>query len=316
MSKKKLIIAEPEGFSNEAIDILSKIMDIELIELKEDDLPQVFQNYDFIWLRLGFKISKDLLCNPKRKIAAIICPATGLDHIDLKTCKELGIKVLSLKGENEFLKEIRATAELTIGLTLSILRKIPNAVLSVKNKEWNRDSFKGSEVFNKNIGIVGMGRLGKIVADYFIALGANVSGYDIKKFKINGVKNTESIKELVSISDIISIHIDYNESNHHLFDKNLFSHFKEKSILINTSRGGIVDSNALIYSLKSKRLSGAALDVIEDEFNFPKSSLIKYAQNNDNIIITPHIGGNTKESFNKTEIFLAKKLSKLANINV
>ena len=316
MSKKKLIIAEPDGFSYEAIDILSKNMDIELIELKEEDLLEVFQNYDFIWLRLGLKISKDLLRDPKRKIAAIICPVTGLDHIDLKTCKELDIKVLSLKGENEFLNEIRATAELTIGLTLSILRKIPNAIQSVNNKVWDRDLFRGSEIFNKNVGIVGMGRLGKIVTEYFIALGAHVSGYDIKKFKINGVKNAESIEQLVSISDIISIHINYNESNHHLFDKNLFSHFKEKSIFINTSRGGIVDSNALIDSLKSRCLSGAAVDVIEDEFNYQNSSLIKYAQNNDNLIITPHIGGNTNESFYKTEIFLAKKLSNFVKINV
>ena len=307
MPCKKLIIAETLNFSDEAVDIVSDVIKVEKRDISNDELPWAFREFDYFWFRLGFRITDELLCQPGRKVSVILCPVTGLDHIDVKTCEELNIKIISLKGENEFLKQVRATAELTIGLTLALMRKIPQAINSVKQDVWDRDLFKGKELLDKQIGIIGMGRLGEIVANYFLGFGSKVSAYDVNNFKQKNVTKVKNIKKLVSQSDIITLHVNYNEKNHHLIDSDLFKHFKRGSILINTSRGCLVDSYALIENLKNDRLSGAAVDVIEDEFNHSDNPLVKYATKHDNLLITPHIGGNTTESFVKTELFVAMK---------
>jgi len=313
--KKRLIIAETKDFSDKAIACIPENVEVTQKEIGENELQCAFREYDYFWFRLGFRITDELLRVSGRRVSVIICPVTGLDHIDVETCNELNIRVISLKGQTDFLRRIKATAELTIGLTLALLRNLPQAINSVRQDIWDRDAFKGREINGKQVGIIGMGRLGKIVADYFLAFGARVFAYDIKDFTSQNVTKVRNIRELVSQSDIITLHVDYNEENHHLIDDDLLNEFKKGSVFINTSRGSLVDSNALINALRNGHLSGAALDVIENEFALSNRPLIDFSKTNDHLIITPHIGGNTTESFEKTEIYVATKLCEYVQNN-
>lgn len=304
-----ILVAETLNFSTEAIEGLQQLGLVTLLDIEKDELTDALATYDVFWFRLKFKIEeKDFPAQTKCRY--ILCPVTGLDHIDLAACEKRGIKVLALKGETEFLKTVRATAEHTMGLTLALLRNIPKAVASVNDGFWNRDLFKGNEIFGKKVGILGVGRLGTITAGFFKAFGAEVYGFDIKDYDNSVCQKVASIQELFSTCDIISIHVSYNEGSHHLVNKTLFGLMKPEAVLINTSRGGVVNSYDLLAALQNKQMAGAALDVIEDEYNTTDNKLVAFAKQNPNLIITPHIGGNTYESFAKTELFLLDKLKK------
>ena len=308
----KIRIAETKNFSEEVILQLKTFAEVDVVETEKSDLTTCLASYDVFWFRLKFKIEEnDFPENTQCKF--ILCPVTGLDHIDLAACAKRNIQVISLKGETEFLSKVRATAELTLALTLALLRQVPKAVESVNTFTWNRDLFKGHEIFEKKVGIVGVGRLGKITAGFFKAFGATVYGYDIKPFDEDICIKVNSLEELAAQVDILSIHVAYHEDTHHLINEKIFSLMKPESILINTSRGGVVDSDDLLVALKENKLRGAALDVIENEYAIEKHPLIEYAKENPRLIITPHIGGNTWESFDKTEHFLADKL--MAKLN-
>lgn len=303
------LVAETLNFSSEAVKGLETLGNVTLKNIEKGELKEALATYDVFWFRLKFRIEeKDFPTNTKTRF--ILCPVTGLDHIDLVACEKRGIQVLALKGEYEFLKEVRATAEHTLGLTLSLLRKVPQAVNSVNNTIWNRDLFKGNEIYGKKVGILGVGRLGTITAGFFKAFGADVYGYDIKEFDSAICNKLDSIEQLFSTVDILSVHVAYNNSTHHLVTTELLNKMKPTAMLINTARGGVIDSEALVALLQDKKIAGAAVDVIEDEYNITDNTLIAYAKQNDNLIITPHIGGNTYESFTKTELFLLSKLKK------
>lgn len=303
----KILIAEPKDFTHEAVRILEQVGNVELREI--EDLTEAFQTYDVCWFRLARKIERKHLSAAQR-CRIIATATTGLDHIDLLACEEFGIKVISLRGETDFLKTVRATAELTVGLALALLRHISCASQSVKTGVWNRDLFRGNELFGKTAGIVGVGRLGSIVASYFKAFEMRVIGYDTREgFPFEEIERVDSLYELLANSDLISLHVDLNESSKNLIGADEFSVMKPNAVLINTSRGGIVDERALLSALKEGKLKGAALDVLCGEPNIDADNpLVVYARENENLLIVPHIGGNTFESFEKTEIFIVQKI--------
>lgn len=303
----RILIAETKGFSPKAAERLRQLGVLELRDTPKEGIKNALEEYDVFWFRLGFRVeAADLPEHPRCRF--IVCPVTGLDHIDLEACASKGIQVLSLRGETAFLNTVRATAELTLGLTLALLRRIPDAVKHVQEGGWDRDPFQGRELWGKTVGIAGMGRLGKITAQYFRAFGCKVLGFDPVPFEEPGVTPCQSLENLVEQADIVSIHINYAPENHHLFNEVLFSTFKQGSVLVNTARGALVDSLALLRCLENGQLSGAALDVIENEHAPADSPLIAYARQHEHLLITPHIGGNTVESFEKTEIFMAGRL--------
>ena len=234
-----------------------------------------------------------------------------MDHIDVEYCLKNSIKVISLKGEFVFLQNIRATAEHTILLALSFLRKTKCISDHIDKLKWDRTLFCGGELYEKNIGIYGMGRIGKLVAKYFLAFGAKVYYYDINK---NCSTPKRAIKLdtpdlLFSSCDIISIHIPLNKKTYNLVDNKLLDLMKRNCLLINTSRGDIINEQHLLKKLKNKEILGYATDVLSGEPMIKKNILAKYSNNNNNnIFITPHIGGNTKESIEKTEAFILNKL--------
>lgn len=267
-----------------------------------------------IIVRLGIILDKKFLSKFKQ-LQFIATITTGTDHIDEKYCQRKGIKIISLKGEKSFLKKVPATSEHTWGLLLSLIRRIPWAFNSVCEGKWDRKKFFGYDLYNKYLGIIGFGRIGKILSVYARAFRMKVIFYDVNKIKknLNDIKRV-TLKTLLKKSDIISINLPLEDSTRHFLKREHFRLMKKNVILINTSRGAIIDQDVLLDALRLKRIAGAAIDVLEDEYRAgvisAKHPLIKYAKENQNLLITPHIAGSTYESMRKTEIFMAEKIAR------
>ncbi len=313
--RKTLVHTIISGIDKLSIENEEKLASFSTIDYQkiydDNELKRAFENCDVFWFRLNHKIRKEHIINSRCKY--ILCAATGLDHIDLDACKEEGILVISLKGESEFLKEVRATAEHTLGLLLALIRRTKNAFSHVEAGGWNRYVFQGSELYKKKVGIYGMGRLGKIVAEYYNVMGMQIFYYDnVEQKNLNpGYIQVDSPKELCEKVDILSIHLPYNEETHFTVDKNILKFLHSNSFVVNTARGGVVNEGDLLQLLKDKKIKGYATDVLYGEPDIKEHPLVYFAKEHENVIITPHIAGNTYESIEKTEEFVLDKLKKI-----
>jgi D-3-phosphoglycerate dehydrogenase / 2-oxoglutarate reductase len=306
---KRIRIAEPLEFSPVAVRILQTVGEVELQACSRDELRDAFATYDVVWMRLGHRVNEAILgTSPRCRILAT--PVTGLDHIDVAACEQRGIRVISLRGEVEFLREVRATAELTVGLSIALMRHIVPAADAVRQGQWNRDLFRGGELYGNTAGIVGMGRLGTLVAGYLRAFGMTVLGCDPRDdFPFEAAERVASLDELLERANLVILLVRYDDSTRHLIGARQFAQMRPGAVLVNTSRGGVVDEDALLAALNSGSLAGAALDVLDGEPNIAADHpLIAYARRHDNLLVVPHIGGNTWESVEKTEVFLAHKV--------
>jgi D-3-phosphoglycerate dehydrogenase len=224
---------------------------------------------------------------------------------------------LSLRGDAEFLKDVRATAEHTVALTLALLRFIPSAFDDVRSGGWNRDGFKGRELYGKTAGIVGYGRLGRIVARYLQVFGVHVMAADPapRNADLETGVSLVPLQRLLEASDLVSLHVNLTQETAGFFGASQFRAMKQGAWFINTARGELIDESALLEALASKRLAGAALDVLCNEHcdGVRHNPLIAWARENDNLIITPHLGGCTSESMEKTEIHLSRRLISILN---
>jgi D-3-phosphoglycerate dehydrogenase len=308
-SARKILIAEPLDFSPKARDILSEVGEVELRRCSGAALAEAFKDYDIIWLRLATKITTRIIGDDPR-CRMLAAPLTGLDHIDLDSCKAHGIQVIALKGETEFLRDVRATAELNLALAFAVMRRIPEASASVLDGIWDRDRFRGHELFGKTAGIIGVGRLGSVVASYLDAFGVSVLGYDpLADFSQTVARRVDTLEDLLTQADIVFVLVTYDQSTHHLMGRREFAFMKPGSYLVNTSRGGVIDESAMLQALADGRLAGVALDVLEGEPQITSAHrVVEFAKSHPNVVIVPHIGGNTVESFEKTEVFLAKRV--------
>lgn len=298
--RPKIVICEPQGFSPTALEILQQAADVTVPDCWHQVLYGDLCEFDAVWGGLRSVIAAQMVARAVVtqgvRCKFIATPTTGLDHIDLKACEYAGIRVLSLRGETEFLKEVRGTAELTVGLMLALLRNLPEAFGRVG--AWTREKFVGRELYGKTVAIIGYGRLGKLVDRYLHAFGAKTIAID----------RDGSLLSALPHADIVSLHVSYDESTRHLMNRETFAAMKPGALLINTSRGGVVDEAALIEALESGHLAGAALDVLEGEPWVVLPPIVQYASKHSNVILTPHMGGNTFESREKTDVFLARKL--------
>ncbi|TXD49125.1 NAD(P)-dependent oxidoreductase [Polaribacter sp. IC073] len=304
----KTIISGIGSLSNDVEQKLLSVSNVEYVTIATNqELINCLNRCDIFWFRLNHKLTEDILKNVTCKY--ILCAATGLDHIDVNFCLRKGIKIISLKGEKEFLKEVRATAEHTMGLMLSLIRKNKKAFLHTEKGKWNRYLFEGTELYKKKVGILGMGRLGKIVAEYCAVFGMEVYYYDIidQDVSLEFIK-TNSIEELIGNVDILSIHLPYNKDTHFILNRNIFENITSDISIINTARGGLVNEIDLINFIINNKIKGYATDVLYGEPTIKNHPLIQLAKVNENIIITPHIAGNTYESIEKTEMFIVNKL--------
>jgi D-3-phosphoglycerate dehydrogenase / 2-oxoglutarate reductase len=308
----KILCPEPESFSRNGLDYARSFSYLLDKKLNQEEFEKIAPKFDAVLVRFNTRIDASIL-NPQSSIKAVISPTTGLDHINLELAKKNGVKVFHLRGQKEFLRGISATAELTIGLMLSILRKIPQSFSDVKNGVWESGPYTGNEVYGKTIGIIGCGRLGSKVAIVAASLGMKVISYDpfITHFP-KGVTRKNNISDLFNQSDIISLHIPLSKETKYFISDKEINQMKDGVVIINTSRGLIIDTSSLLLGLKTGKVLSAALDVIEGEHlkQGIQHPLVNYARNNNNLLITPHIGGTTFESVEKTDLFILKRYYK------
>lgn len=307
---KKVLIAEPKDFSPEVITQLREHAEVDVKAIAPTDLRQALRDYDVFWFRLGWPIDASVL-DENSRCRVLATPVTGIDHIDEALCARLGVKIVCLRGEREFLKTVRATAELTLGLAIGVMRHLPAAAGDVLAGRWRRDAFRGHELFGRAAGVVGCGRLGHIVAGYLVALGMEVYTYDPRPEAgpPPGAVRLDSLTEVLQRSDLVTLHVNYHPGTHGMLGPAELASCKPGAVLVNTSRGGLVDEAALLAALASGQLSAAALDVLDGEQTLgPDHPLIAYARTHPELLIVPHIGGNTYESFRRTEAFIAEKV--------
>ena len=247
---------------------------------------------DCVGIVAGVETLDSIVIDSLPNLKCISRVGVGMDSVDIPYAENKGIKVLNTPNG-----PTRAVAELTIGLTLSLLRKIPNAHYDLKNRIWKKQT--GNLLFEKKVGVLGLGRIGRMVAEMFRSLGNPVIGYDLYPDMDWAEKNNIeilSLEQLLNQCDIITIHIPGNSDGSPVLNQEELSYLKDGAFLVNVSRGGVINEDALYEMLTNGKLSAAALDVFSNE---PYSG--KFCDL-DNVILTPHIGSYAKEGKLKMEV--------------
>jgi D-3-phosphoglycerate dehydrogenase len=293
--KDKIKVLFLENISDKAVQYFKEqgYTDVKKISgaLSEEELIKVIKDVHILGIRSKTFISKKVLDSAK-KLQAIGCFCIGINQVDLKACKQKGIAVFNAPYSNT-----RSVAELVIGSSIMLIRKIIDKNKSAHEGIWNKDAKGSFEMRGKTMGILGYGNIGTQLSIMAEAMGMKVKFYDIEtKLPLGNAQSVKSIKELVSSSDIISLHVPDTNQTKNLISKEVIKQFKQGTILINYARGEVVDLDALKDALKSKQISGAAIDVFPwepekngDKFETPLQGL-------SNVILTPHIGGSTEEA--------------------
>ena len=309
----RIFNAEPEGYSPEARAILERLGEVVEAECSRAQLLAQVAEAEVLIVRLRHMIDAEVL-DHARSLRVIVSATTGLNHIDVAAAQARNIAVLCIKGEREFLDSITATAEHTWGLLLALARHIPTAVQHVRDAGWDRDRFKGRQLSGLTLGIVGLGRLGTMVAEYGRVFRMRVVAHDIEPVMHADQVEMLTLLELLACSDVVCLLPSYQEASHQLMGRREFDHMKVGAVLLNTSRGEVIDEAVLLQALRSGSLAGAALDVLAGEAKrggdwLSCHPLIEFARSSDRLLITPHIGGATFDSLRQAETFMARKLA-------
>lgn len=315
LPRHQILMAEAQNLSLQAVELLWQAGETRLAQMGRSELMTAGKEVTLLWLKLGVKIDRDLLTAfPNLKCLAV--NTTGLAHLDLQELEARGISVLSLKGETGFLKEVRATAELTLLLMLSLLRRSPEAFSMGQSGQWDRMSLVGQELSGKTVGLIGFGRLGRITGELVTAFRAEVLWFDPAMCEPLAGAKQSSLDDLLAQSDIVSLHASWEPGQPPILTARELSMMQEGAMLINTARGELVDETALLAALEQGRLT-AALDVLANEQgqDLARNGLVEFSQRSNRLILTPHLGGATKESSEKTEVFMAKKIKEWCEAN-
>jgi len=312
MQRLRALCPEPQNYSKVGLETIARLTELDAHPLLQEAFAQSSPKYDVLMVRLKTRVTGEIIKKSLR-LKVIVSPTTGLDHIDLEAANEHGIQLFSLKGEAEFLRTVTSSAEHTFALLLSLIRRIPFAFDAVKRFEWDQDHFRGHELLGKTLGILGYGRAGALVARYGDAFGMHVVAYDpyVDKYA-DYVRRVTTLEELLQTSEVLSVHVPLEKATVGLIGVREIGLLPSGAFLINTSRGEIVDENALLGALERGHIAGAAVDVVTNEhkIRIVGHPLIEYAKEHGNLIITPHIGGAAWEAIEKTDMFVIGKFRK------
>ena len=301
---KKKILASPSSIgqiASDPIDLL-ECNGYEVVKnpfgrkLTEDETIELGK--DCVGIVAGVESLNAKVIDALPNLKCISRVGIGMDNVDITHAQNKGIQVLNTPNG-----PTRAVAELTLGLTMSLLRKIPNAHYDLRNKVWKKQT--GNLLFEKKIGILGLGRIGKMTAEMFRALGNPVAGYDLnpnEKWASENEVEILSLEELLTTCDIITIHVPAKKDGSAFITKFELNMMKDDAFLVNVSRGGVIDEEALYQVLHSGKLSAAALDVFSQEpYSGPLCDI-------ENVVLTPHIGSYAKEGKLKMEVDATQNL--------
>ncbi|MDI6689930.1 MAG: phosphoglycerate dehydrogenase [Actinomycetota bacterium] len=271
------------------------------LNIAPEELKECIKDYDALIVRSGTKVTEEVISNAKN-LKIIGRAGIGVDNIDVNAATKGGIIVANAPQSN-----IISAAEHTIALLFAQCRNIPSAHVHLKSGKWERSKFQGVEVCDKTLGIVGLGRIGTLVATRAHGLGMKVIAYDPyvskERFEQLGVERAEKLEDLLKVSDFISVHVPKTKETTGMFGEKEFTLMKEGVRIVNTARGGIFQEKALIKALKGGKVASVAVDVFEKE-PCTSSPLFEFEQ----VVVTPHLGASTQEAQDKAGIMIAEQI--------
>ncbi|MGB9959018.1 MAG: phosphoserine phosphatase SerB [Candidatus Bathyarchaeales archaeon] len=303
ISKEKLKVLVCDPIDPEGVELLRKFgfeISVEP-EISKEDLKNKVAECNVLIVRSRTKVTKEII-DAGKNLKIIARAGAGVDNIDVEYAEKKGIRVVCAPEAVS-----AAVAELTIGLMLSLARQIPRAEHAMKEGKWIKGEIEGWELQGKTLGIVGFGRIGQKVAKLAKAFGMNIMICELNSAPEHLLKELDAeivpLKEILRKSDIITFHVPLTQETYHMIGKKEIEQMKNGVYIINTSRGPIIDENALLEALKTGKIAGAALDVYEKE---PPNdfTLMKLP----NVVCTPHIGAQTVEAQKYASIIVAQKI--------
>jgi len=287
----KILIADkfPENFLPQF-----EQMGLEVIykpKLGENEIPDHIQDVDILVVR-STNVNAETI-NRSNSLNLIVRAGAGVNNINIAAANQRGIYVANCPGKNSI-----AVAELAVGLMISLDRRIPSNVIDFKNGVWNKAEYSKAEgLYGKTLALIGVGNIGKEVAKRALAMGMNVYGKDISRIEGVAIKDFSEMDQILPIADVISIHLPLTSETRNLFDEKMFSYVKPGAIFINTSRAEIVNEDALINAVKTKKVR-VGLDVFKDEPEGKDGTVKSPLQEFENVYVTHHIGASTEQAQN------------------
>ena len=312
LSKKNIPILLLEGIHNNAIESFKNAgyENINLLSsaLEGQELIDKLKNYKIVGLRSRTQLTKDILKNSPH-LVAIGCFCIGINQVDVKTAHNFGIPVFNAPFSNT-----RSVAELVLAQAILLVRNVVDKNAKAHRGEWLKSADYSNEVRGKMLGIIGYGHIGTQLGILAESIGINVIFYDIEeKLPLGNAKQVSSLKLLLEQSDVVSLHVPQLATTKNLITTKELAMMKDHSVLINASRGNVVDINALVNALKSKKLKGAAIDVFPVEPSSKNEVFESPLKDFDNVFITPHIGGSTIEAQENIANEVSAKLIKYSD---
>ena len=277
-----------DGLEISAINEIKKNgISIETNHLDKEALIENIKDYDVLVVRSATKVTSEVLeAGAKGNLKLVIRAGVGIDNIYLDYAEKVGIKVRNTPNASS-----DSVAELALGHMFSVARHIAVANYTMRNGQWNKKQYKGSEIAGKTLGIIGMGRIGKALAGKAEALGMKIIYTDALGKQDNLAYEFMDLDNLLKVSDYVSLHVPYNKDKGALISDREISMMKDGAVIINCARGKVVDEEALLKALNSGKLAGAGIDVFEQE---PSENMALI--NHERVSVTPHIGASTKEA--------------------
>ena len=282
------------------LETIGDCLDISKSDSKEKDLTDHIKDSEIVVIRSATKLTKEVLDNAE-KLKIIARCGVGVDNVDLEFAKSKNIFVTNSPSAN-----LISVVELTVALIISASRKLSLADAHLKNGQWNRSEFLGYELYGKTLGIVGFGKAGRLVAERMKSFGMSIVFYDPYVTDWNGSEESLELDDLLRTADVVSIHVIKTKNTENLISKDKLDLLKQNSIIVNTSRGGVLDEEYLMALLESEKIFGAGLDVYSNE---PPENVDRY--NGLNLVTTPHIGASTNEAQLKAGLETIENIKKI-----
>ena len=282
------------------LETIGDCLDISKSESKEEDLANHIKDCEIVVIRSATQLTKEVLDNAEQLKIIARC-GVGVDNIDLDFAKSKNIFVTNSPSAN-----LISVVELTVALIISASRKLSLADSNLKKGEWNRSEFLGYELYGKTLGIVGFGKAGRLVAERMKSFGMSIVFYDPYVSEWNGSEESIELDDLLRTADVISIHVIKTKDTENLISKDKLDLLKPSSIIVNTSRGGVLDEDYLFELLESEKIFGAGLDVYSKE---PPENVDRYKGLN--LVTTPHIGASTNEAQLKAGLETIENIKKI-----
>ena len=282
------------------LETIGDCFDISKSASKDEDLANHIKDSEIVVIRSATKLTKEVL-DKAEQLKIIARCGVGIDNVDLDFAKSKNIFVTNAPSAN-----LISVVELTVALIISASRKLSLADSHLKKGEWNRSEFLGNELYGKTLGIVGFGKAGRLVAERMKSFGMSIVFYDPYVTDWNGSEESIKLDDLLRTADVVSIHVIKTKDTENLISKDMLDLLKPSSVIINTSRGGVLDEDYLFELLESEKIFGAGLDVYSNE---PPKNVDRY--NGLNLVTTPHIGASTNEAQLKAGLETIENIKKI-----